>query len=95
MSDSFPFLLTIALHVWHDILPDCLRCRRTSGGLSSSSLLSSVSSSSPDMAQLKEGVRNVAGRLSSMANNVYNAIPVSINVFAVGIPMYDVIMTSL
>uniref|UniRef100_F6R2P7 Arf-GAP domain-containing protein n=1 Tax=Ciona intestinalis TaxID=7719 RepID=F6R2P7_CIOIN len=32
---------------------------------------------SADMTQLKEGVRNMAGRLSSMANDVYNAIPVS------------------
>ncbi|XP_076811146.1 ADP-ribosylation factor GTPase-activating protein 3-like isoform X5 [Clavelina lepadiformis] len=30
-----------------------------------------------DMSQLKEGVRNVAGRLSSMANDVYNAIPIN------------------
>ncbi|XP_078494491.1 arf GTPase activating protein 10 isoform X1 [Ciona intestinalis] len=32
---------------------------------------------SADMTQLKEGVRNMAGRLSSMANDVYNAIPIN------------------
>jgi len=30
-----------------------------------------------DMNQLREGVRNMAGKLSSMATDVYNAIPVS------------------
>jgi len=42
-----------------------------------SSLLSSMSSQSPDMQQLKEGVRNVAGKLSNMANNLYNTIPIN------------------
>uniref|UniRef100_H2YLM5 Uncharacterized protein n=1 Tax=Ciona savignyi TaxID=51511 RepID=H2YLM5_CIOSA len=32
---------------------------------------------STDMTQLKEGVRNMAGRLSSMATDVYNAIPIN------------------
>lgn len=32
---------------------------------------------STDMTQLKEGVRNVAGKLSNIATDVYNAIPVS------------------
>ena len=39
-----------------------------------------------DMRQLREGMRNMAGKLSSMANDVYNAIPVSNVVVVVGYP---------
>jgi len=41
-----------------------------------SSNLQNLSLSS-DMGQLKESVRNMAGRLSDMANNVYNSIPMN------------------
>ena len=40
--------------------------------------LPSVSSPvTPDMQTLREGVKNMAGRLSSMASDMYNSIPVS------------------
>lgn len=68
-------LLHIADYYFCVQLSECSFIFRSSrlSPMSPSSLLNMANT---DMSQLKEGVRNMAGRLSNLANDVYHSIPV-------------------